>query len=142
MRIFNVWVWDSYKKQCIHPFFHKNNPSLRINGTMQNLRTMSFTMYSLFYWEHFKNKIKNTEAQIGEILRSLGQNQLVLIKKEVICFGHRKVRIIIITLVSVIRTASYANTYVGICCNFFVTLLYFRNIVHFFIKTVLFKLGV
>ena len=39
---------------------------------------------SLFiYWEQFKNKIKNTEAQISEFLRkpSLGRNLLVLIKR-------------------------------------------------------------
>ena len=41
-------------------------------------------VFSMFYQEQFKNKIKNIEAQIGEILRtpSLDRNLLVLIKKE------------------------------------------------------------
>ena len=44
---------------------------------------MNFIMF--VYQEHFKNKIKNIKAQIGEILRtpSLGRNLLVLRKKSV-----------------------------------------------------------
>ena len=48
------------------------------------LRTLSLNnLYWLFLKEQFKNKIKHTEAQIGEILviPSLDWNVLVLIKK-------------------------------------------------------------
>ena len=77
-------------------FFHKNNfmRTLRLKITkileqslLQNwwlkLKFQNSELHHVFSM-FIKNKIKNIEAQIGEILRtsSLGENLLVLIKKE------------------------------------------------------------